>query len=97
MYFWCAVGAMATLIGVGLSPVLANPLVPGFTLTNIAVSGAGSFSIGADGDFDPGDTNATINLAAGENVTISYTNTKLGSIAVVKDAGSAAKRATHPK
>ena len=29
---------------------------------------------------------ATLNLAAGENVTIRYTNTKQGGITVIKDA-----------
>jgi len=50
----------------------------GWTLTSIVVTGAASYST-------LGST-TTVNLAAGEDVTIRYTNTKLGSITVVKDA-----------
>ena len=42
--------------------------------------------IGADSDFDVGDSPVTVALVNGENVTITYTNTKLGSLTVVKDA-----------
>ena len=52
--------------------------VSGWTLTSVVVTGAGSFST-------TGGT-ATVNLAAGENVTVRYTNTKQGSITVIKDA-----------
>src|SRR6185295_12443065 len=58
----------------------------GWTLTNIAVSGASSFLIGNNGVFDPGDTTVSVALVAGENVTITYTDTKLGSLTVIKDA-----------
>ena len=49
----------------------------GWTLSSVVVTGAGSSTSGGA---------ATVNLAAGENVTIRYTNTKQGSITVIKDA-----------
>ena len=52
--------------------------VGGWTLSSVVVTGAGSFSTSGG--------MATVNLAAGENVTIRYTNTKQASITVIKDA-----------
>ncbi|MCI0359861.1 MAG: hypothetical protein L0211_15395, partial [Planctomycetaceae bacterium] len=56
----------------------------GWVLTNIVVAGAvnSTFQIGNDGDFDPGDSLVTIDLAEAENVTVTYTNVRqFGSIA----------------
>src|SRR4029450_12408945 len=60
----------------------------GWSLTNIVVTGAVNsvVTIGADSDFDTGDSLVTVALVDGENVTITYTDTKLGSVTVVKDA-----------
>ena len=60
----------------------------GWSLTNIVVTGAVSsvVTIGTDSDFDVGDSLVTVALVNGENVTITYTDTKLGSLTVVKDA-----------
>ena len=43
-------------------------------------------TIGTDSDFDVGDSLVTVALVNGENVTITYTDTKLGSLTLVKDA-----------
>jgi hypothetical protein len=60
----------------------------GWTLTNIACTGATSSTvvIGAAGGFNAGDNSVTIGLAAGENIVCTFTNTKQGSIKIVKDA-----------
>src|SRR4029453_14054038 len=54
----------------------------GWTLANIVVTGAVNsvVTIGADNDFDPGDSLVTVALVDGENVTITNTDTNLGSI-----------------
>jgi hypothetical protein len=61
--------------------------VTGWTLTNIACTGATSstVTIGADADFDAGDNAVTVDLATGENVSCTFTNTKQGKITIVKD------------
>lgn len=65
----------------------------GWTLTNIACTGAtNSFVtiVGASGGtpaiFDPGDDTVTIDVASGENVTCTFTNTQIqaGSITICK-------------
>ena len=43
-------------------------------------------TIGTDSDFDVGDSLVTVALVNGENVTVTYTDTKLGSLTVIKDA-----------
>ena len=68
----------------------------GWTLSNIVCTGAtnSTITIGAAGLFNPGDTKASVVLAAGENVTCTFTNTKNGSLTIVKagtpQAGSGA-------
>ena len=71
----------------GSRSVTENPSA-GFTLTNIACTGATSSTvqIGADTDFDAGDVTVTVGLAAGEDVVCTFTNTANGSITIVKDA-----------
>ena len=72
----------------GIRTVTESP-VTGWTLTDIACTGAAgsTVQIGADGDFDPGDATVTLGLAAGEDVTCTFTNTRNeGSITIVKDA-----------
>ena len=71
----------------GVRTITETP-VPGWSLTNIACTGAtlSTIVIGAAGGFDAGDTAVTIGLAAGENVTCTFTNTQLGSITIIKDA-----------
>jgi hypothetical protein len=67
--------------------IFTETTVPGWTLTNIACTGAtaSTVTIGAAGGFDPGDTSVTINLANLENVVCTFTNTRQGSITIVKD------------
>src|SRR6185369_15492173 len=64
----------------------AETVPAGWVLTNIVCSGqsTSTVTIGATGQFDAGDTNSTVNLAAGENITCVYTNTKNGSITIQK-------------
>ncbi len=68
----------------------------GWALTNIActANGAtiaigtgqgGSFSQGASADYDAGDNTVKVTVAAGNTPTCTFTNTKYGSITVVKD------------
>ncbi len=52
----------------------------GWTLTNVSVTGATSSTYTVAGGL------ATINLAVGENLTVTYTDTRQGSIRVIKDA-----------
>jgi hypothetical protein len=60
----------------------------GWTITGIACSGfsASTVKIGTDSDFDPGDDYVEIDLKNGEGVGCTFTNTKHGSITVVKNA-----------
>ena len=60
----------------------------GWTLTNIACTGntASTVVIGAAGGFNAGDTFVDITLANGEDIVCTFTNTKQGSIKIVKDA-----------
>jgi hypothetical protein len=53
---------------------------PGYTLSNIDCSASSTTNgstttIGASGGFDPGDTSISINLAAGDTIDCTYTNT----------------------
>ena len=64
-------------------------LAPGtFTITEGAVSGWTLSSIGVTGaaSYSTSGSTTTVNLAAGENVVVRYTNTKLGTINVIKNA-----------
>src|SRR4029079_8362107 len=64
----------------GLLPgtrTVSETAVAGWSLTNLVCNDANGSVSGAT---------ATINLDAGENVTCTYTNTKLGSITIIKDA-----------
>ena len=72
----------------GTYTVQETTIPAGWSLTNIVVTGAVSslVTIGTDSDFDVGHSLVTVALVAGENVTITYTDTKLGSLTVVKDA-----------
>ena len=60
----------------------------GWALTDISCSGATSstVSIGGTIGFVDGDTDVSVNLAAGETVICTFTNTKLGSLSIVKNA-----------
>jgi hypothetical protein len=66
---------------------------PGWTLTNIACTGATNSYVtivgasgGSPGVFDPGDDTVKIDVAGGENVSCTFTNTKVqsGSITICK-------------
>jgi hypothetical protein len=63
---------------------VAETAVSGWDLTNIVCSGDTELLIGADADFDAGDTGVTINLDPGEDVTCTFTNTELPTIIVEK-------------
>src|SRR5262245_22906364 len=59
----------------------------GWDLTNIQIVSGDTdngSTIGADSDFDAGDTTATIDLDAGEVITVRFTNTQRGRIIVEK-------------
>jgi hypothetical protein len=60
----------------------------GWTLTFIVCSGntASTVKIGSDSDWDVGDTSVEIDLKNGESVNCTFTNTKHGSITIVKNA-----------
>src|SRR6185295_6748806 len=59
------------------SRTVTEGAVAGWSLTGLVCNDANGSTSGAT---------ATINLDAGENVTCTYTNTKLGSITIIKDA-----------
>ena len=72
-------------------------LLPGtFSVTEGVVAGWAltGLDCSAGGSGDTGTRTATINLAAGANVTCTYTNTKSGSITIVKDAVPDSRRRT---
>jgi hypothetical protein len=74
-----------------LSPgarTFTESVVSGWAVTMIACTGqvSSTVTIGSDSDFDPGDRAVTIDLAEGEDVTCTFTNTGPGSITIVKDA-----------
>jgi hypothetical protein len=60
----------------------------GWVLSDISCTGAtnSTVSIGGTSDFTVGDTGVSVNVAAGETVTCTYTNTKLGRISISKNA-----------
>ena len=60
----------------------------GWVLTDISCEGATNsiVSIGGTNGFVAGDTDVSVQLAAGETVVCTYTNTKDGSLTIVKDA-----------
>jgi hypothetical protein len=72
----------------GGTRTVTEPSVSGWTITNIACTGAtnSTVTIGASGGFDAGDNSVSVQLAAGETVTCTFTNTKNGSITIIKDA-----------
>jgi len=53
-----------------------QPPPAGWTLINVVCNGGAGILIGSDSDFDQGDAGVTIPLAAGENVTCTFTNTE---------------------
>ena len=59
----------------------------GWTLSNIVCTGATASTvlIGGTSAFVAGDTSVSVTLAAGEIVTCTFTNTKLGSLTIIKD------------
>jgi hypothetical protein len=62
----------------------------GWNLTDISCTG-GSVLVGADADFDTGDTAVSITLAAGDDVECTYTNTaQTGAIEITKTRKHAA-------
>jgi len=58
-----------------------------YSLSNIVCSGAttSTVTIGAAGAFDAGDTAVNVTLADGDEISCTFTNTKLGSLTIVKD------------
>ena len=58
-------------------------------LSDTGGAGGSTFTYGGDGVFTVGDLEAGIQLAAGDSVTCTFTNTKDGSIKVVKSASPA--------
>jgi hypothetical protein len=74
----------------GSRTITETPAVAGWTLTGIACTGATSSTVaitGANADpaFQAGDNAVTVDLATGENVSCTFTNTKQGSLTIVKD------------
>jgi len=70
-------------------PMESTETVPaGWALTDISCTGAinSTVSIGGTAEFVTGDTGVAVNLAAGETVICTYTNTRLGGISIIKDA-----------
>ena len=61
-------------------------MTAGWTLSNIVCTGAtnSTITIGAAGLFNPGDTKASVVLAAGENVTCTFTNRQNASVRIEK-------------
>lgn len=88
--------------GTAANTALENNLLPGnydiietvptdWTLDNIACTGATNTTIDYDpaggSGFDPGDTTASVNLAAGENIVCTFYNSvDTGTIVVVKES-----------
>jgi hypothetical protein len=58
------------------------PLPPGWQLTNIVCNPSTNVVIGATGQYDPGDTGLTVNLASGDNITCTFTNTLISDVGV---------------
>ena len=74
----------------------------GWDLTNIQIVSGDTdngSTIGSDSDFDAGDTTATIDLDAGEMITVRFTNTQRGRIIVEKQTnpdGSSRRSSSTP-
>ncbi len=67
---------------------LVSETVPyGWNLTDISCTGAvdSVITIGGSGGFNEGDTGVSIDLAPGEDILCTFTNTELGSITVAKE------------
>jgi Ca2+-binding RTX toxin-like protein len=67
---------------------ITEEAVSGYNVTDIACTGAteSDVTIGADADFDEGDTSVSIELAPNEDLICTFTNTKqAGSIKIIKD------------
>lgn len=60
----------------------------GWSLTDISCTGPGAskVEVGGDGDFDSGDTTVRVALAAGDDITCVYVNSRPSSITITKDA-----------
>jgi len=60
----------------------------GWVLTDVSCSGAtnSTVSIGGTNSFEAGDTDVSVDVAAGETVICTFTNTKDGSLTIIKDA-----------
>lgn len=80
--------ALFSQLAVGGTRTVTESAASSHTLTNIACTGAGNstVTIGADSDFDAGDTGVSVVLGAGDDVVCTFTNTANGSITIVKDA-----------
>jgi hypothetical protein len=80
--------ALFSQLAVGGTRTVTESATAGYTLTNIACTGAANstVTIGADSDFDAGDTGISVVLGAGDDVVCTFTNTANGSITIVKDA-----------
>lgn len=67
------------------------PLPTGWDILDIVCTGAtnSQVTIGTDADFDGGDSAVTINLKPNEQVICTFTNTKRGSVKIVKEADPA--------
>jgi hypothetical protein len=70
----------------GAARTVTEGATAGWTLSNIVCSGAteSTVQIGADADFDAGDNTVSIVVAAGENVSCTFTNTAGSSLDVEK-------------
>ncbi len=66
----------------------AETVPPGWELTDIDCVGQSDVSIGVGTDaFEPGDTNVTVDLEAGDTVICTFENTAAGSITIEKMTG----------
>ena len=71
-------------LALGTYDVAEISIPAGWTLGNISRPSV-TVTIGADSDH-AGDTGVSVTLAVGQNVTRTFTNTKQGSLTIVKDA-----------
>lgn len=79
--------SIATNAGTGQDTTTFADIAPGtYTVTEAAVAGwqLTALSCTAGGTANPGASTATINLAAGQSVTCTFTNTRAGSITIIK-------------
>ncbi|MCF6262897.1 MAG: hypothetical protein L3J24_04845 [Xanthomonadales bacterium] len=85
--FDIAATELSTTITVGGGVIFTTETVPAdWVLTDISCTGAVNSGIQFNGDpnFDPGDTTVAVDLAAGETVICTYTNTKDTILTLVK-------------